>query len=45
MCGITDFKPRTNILKGEKGDLVTDSPPYFGSVVEPLLSPTQCTLH
>ena len=26
MYGISDFKPRTNIVKDEKGDLVTDSP-------------------
>jgi len=26
MYGISDFKPRTNTIKDEKGDLVTDSP-------------------
>jgi len=32
--GISDFKkgyqPRTNIVKDDKGDLVADSPQYFG---------------
>jgi hypothetical protein len=32
--GVSGFKkgyqPRTNIVKDEKGDLVTDSPQYFG---------------
>jgi len=50
--GIVDFKkgyqPGTNVAKGEKGDLITDShrlSQYFSLVEEPFLSDVDCTVH
>jgi hypothetical protein len=44
--GISDFKkgyqPRADIVKDEKGDMVAESPEYFGWVEELFLPPTEC---
>jgi flagellar basal body rod protein FlgC len=45
--GFNDFKkgyqPRTIIVKDEKGDLIADSPQYYGEVEELFLPAIECT--